>query len=206
MDIIGIDPKQHYTKEEAEKYNRSRSIEKIQKNITLNLLNIINLKKSSYVLDIGCGTGFSMEVLSSAGYKVTGIDISESMLDIARSKGLDVRYASFEKLPFEDNTFDALVSISSLQWIQGKNSIEEKDKFRSVALEFQRVLKPGCIAGFQFYPSKEGLSYDAIVSIFHNIGFITEIHTEGEKSTQKPGNRYLIIYNKIDKISKDKNR
>lgn len=48
------------------------------------------------VLDVGCGTGRHSVVLSSMGYRVTGIDLSEGMLGAARKKaselGLETRF------------------------------------------------------------------------------------------------------------------
>lgn len=42
--------------------------------------------KSDNILEVGCGTGRILEYLMNAGYKVTGVDISEEMLDIARQR------------------------------------------------------------------------------------------------------------------------
>ncbi len=54
-------------------------------------------KEISSVLDIGCGTGAHAIELGRRGYRVTGVDISPSMIDIARrralSEGVDVEFA-----------------------------------------------------------------------------------------------------------------
>ena len=51
------------------------------------LTNKLRLKKTIKILDAGCGTGYVAEVLSKLNYKnITGIDFSEEMLAIARSK------------------------------------------------------------------------------------------------------------------------
>lgn len=42
--------------------------------------------KSDNILEVGCGTGRILEYLMNVGYKVTGVDISEEMLDLARQK------------------------------------------------------------------------------------------------------------------------
>jgi SAM-dependent methyltransferase len=42
--------------------------------------------KPKSVLEVGCGTGNYTKILSSRGYKVTGLDISESMLSVAKRK------------------------------------------------------------------------------------------------------------------------
>lgn len=43
-------------------------------------------KKPKNILEIGCGTGSYTKILLSRGYKVTGVDISDEMLKIAREK------------------------------------------------------------------------------------------------------------------------
>ena len=51
------------------------------------LTNKLRLKKTIKILDAGCGTGYVAEVLNKLNYKnITGIDFSEEMLAIARSK------------------------------------------------------------------------------------------------------------------------
>jgi SAM-dependent methyltransferase len=62
-------------------------------------------------LDIGCGTGVAAPVVAALGWTVIGVDVSERLLDIARSRGIDVVNAPAEALPFEDASFDSAVSI-----------------------------------------------------------------------------------------------
>ena len=51
------------------------------------LINKLKLKKTVKILDAGCGTGFVAEVLNKLNYKnIIGIDFSEEMLAIAKSK------------------------------------------------------------------------------------------------------------------------
>lgn len=52
------------------------------------------------VLDAGCGTGRSTIALTAMGYEVTGVDVDESMLDVARTDapGLDWRLADLATL------------------------------------------------------------------------------------------------------------
>jgi len=85
--------------------------------ITLNKIeSIIKLKECKNVIDIGCGTGALCAALNEKGLKVTGIDLSQKMLDIAanKSKNKNITYiynSILNRLPFEDNHFD--VSFSS---------------------------------------------------------------------------------------------
>lgn len=62
------------------------------------------------VLDVACGTGDMAVSLVERGCTVTGVDISEEMLAIARQKAPIVTFmiADAEHLPFEDASFDAV--------------------------------------------------------------------------------------------------
>lgn len=70
--------------------------------------NEIKKDKSKKILDIGCGTGRHSIELAKRGYNVTGIDLSECMLEMAKQKAkvakvkvefikADARYLKFEK-------------------------------------------------------------------------------------------------------------
>ena len=49
----------------------------------------LNFDKSLKILDVGCGTGRHSIELSRRGYKITGIDMSESQLETSKRKGKD---------------------------------------------------------------------------------------------------------------------
>ncbi|HEX9187113.1 MAG TPA: class I SAM-dependent methyltransferase [Vicinamibacteria bacterium] len=91
------------------------------------------------VLDLGCGTGRHSLWLAGRGAAVTGVDFSEGMLEEARGKpGADfVRFLAHDlhqPLPFEDGTFDRVVSGLVLE------HLKELDPFFA---EARRVLRPG---------------------------------------------------------------
>jgi SAM-dependent methyltransferase len=75
------------------------------------------LKPGARVLDVACGNGNSAIPAARAGADVTGIDIAPYLIEkaVARAKKAGVR-ASFdvgdaESLPYEDDTFDAVISM-----------------------------------------------------------------------------------------------
>ena len=76
----------------------------------------LNHMKSLKIIDIGCGTGRHSIELSKRGYSVTGIDLSDSQLDKARTKAeeqdlhIDFRKLDARDLPFV-NEFDAAIML-----------------------------------------------------------------------------------------------
>lgn len=71
------------------------------------------LSPGAHILDLCCGTGQLAQQLNLKGYKVTGIDISEGMLDYAHKNAPDVEFiqddARFFELPA---IFDGVISTS----------------------------------------------------------------------------------------------
>lgn len=70
--------------------------------LIFNVIENYNLKVHS-VLDIACGTGILASELHSKNFEVSGIDISEQMINVARenAKGIDFQVADMEKFTFD---------------------------------------------------------------------------------------------------------
>lgn len=85
---------------------------------------LFKAKKGQKVLDVGCGTGNFSIKLAKKGCVVTGIDISEKMLDIAKAKaassGLDIDFMKMDvyNLQFPDEHFDAVFSMAAFEFIE----------------------------------------------------------------------------------------
>lgn len=83
------------------------------------------------VLDLACGTGDVSRALAEAGMTVTGMDISEKMLEIARSKksnGQAITYinAPADSIPSPDGSFDAVtISFGVRNFDQRQKCLEE---------------------------------------------------------------------------------
>ena len=73
---------------------------------------VIELFQGARVLDVATGTGEQALALAKLGYSVIGIDLSRKMLEKAKSKidQLDLQFleADANKLPFKDNSFEAV--------------------------------------------------------------------------------------------------
>ena len=98
------------------------------------------------ILDAGCGPGFMLIELLKLFPEATGmgVDLAEPLLDVARaaakSEGLSSRVnfesADVERLPYDNQSFDAVVSTNMLHIVE--NPVKQLD-------EIERVLKPGGI-------------------------------------------------------------
>jgi ubiquinone/menaquinone biosynthesis C-methylase UbiE len=138
------------------------------------------------VLDVGCGSGWATRLLADYAFngRVTGIDISDEMVRLARGSSkshanVDYEVASAEQLPFADNEFTHAFSMESLYYY--------RDIPKALA-EIYRVLKTGglFVAVVDLYWENEAthqwidtlkvpvelLSIDDYRSLFIDAGFV----------------------------------
>jgi SAM-dependent methyltransferase len=80
-----------------------------------------NVERGSSVADLGCGDGFGSYLLHKNGYDVTGMDLSEKMVELAKKQeqpGLRFVQGDLANLPFRDNSFDSCFAINSIEWTE----------------------------------------------------------------------------------------
>lgn len=71
-------------------------------------------KPGTKVLEVGCGTGTNLTLYHRAGCSVYGIDLSPSMLEVARTKlgeGADLQLGNASSMPYQDNFFDLVIAM-----------------------------------------------------------------------------------------------
>jgi SAM-dependent methyltransferase len=104
--------------------------------------------KGKRVLEVGCGAGVDLVRFAQGGAEVTGVDLAESAITLARKNfeihGLsaDLRVASGEALPFPDDAFDYVFAHGVVQYTADDQKLVD---------ECRRVLKPGGEVVFQVY-------------------------------------------------------
>jgi ubiquinone biosynthesis O-methyltransferase len=102
------------------------------------ILGSLCLSKGLSILDVGCGTGIFTKLIAQKGLNVTGVDESEKMLSLAKSKpelaNVEFVNANAENLSFADAQFDKVLCAFMLEF--AKNPLK-------VVIEMIRVLKPG---------------------------------------------------------------
>ena len=114
----------------------------------------LNLQAGQRVLDVACGTGNLALPAARLGAVVTGVDIAPNLIEQAREnakhEGLTVQFdeGDAEKLPYEDASFDAVVTMFGAMFAP---------RPELTAAELKRVVRPGgSIAMANWTPS--GLS------------------------------------------------
>lgn len=120
-------PEVFYNDSESFKYTSSTRVQHIQAKMTLRALELLNLEKDvpQLILDLGCGSGLSGEILTEEGYDWVGMDISPSMLATGLDRDVegDLFLADLGNgIPFRAGTFDAAISISAIQWLCNADS------------------------------------------------------------------------------------
>jgi SAM-dependent methyltransferase len=100
------------------------------------------------VLEVGCGAGTDLVRFARGGAEVTGVDVAESAITLARKnfeiQGLkaDLRIENGEALPFPDDHFDFVYAHGVVQYTADDQRLVD---------ECRRVLKPGGQVLFQVY-------------------------------------------------------
>jgi ubiquinone/menaquinone biosynthesis C-methylase UbiE len=126
-----------------------RMFDTMNKGLKLVGIRMFRPTKGMSILDVGCGTGSHLELYQRYKCNLYGLDLSPSMLNVARERlgdtaQLDLGDAT--DMPYEDNKFDLVISMLSLH--------EMPPETRSAVLnEIKRVLKnDGRILLIDFHP------------------------------------------------------
>ncbi|XP_015885791.1 18S rRNA (guanine-N(7))-methyltransferase RID2 [Ziziphus jujuba] len=153
-------PEIFYDDAEARKYTSSSRIIQIQGKLTKRALELLALPDDGVpklLLDIGCGSGLSGEKLSKKGHQWIGLDISQSMLDVALEREVegDLLLGDMgQGLGLRDGVIDGAISISAVQWLcnADKSSHEPRLRLKAFFGSLYRCLSRGARAVFQVYP------------------------------------------------------
>jgi ubiquinone/menaquinone biosynthesis C-methylase UbiE len=124
------------------------------------------LKAGQRVLDVACGTGVlacEAAKLVAPGGTVAGLDRNEGMLVVARRKApaIDWHLGRAEALPFEDRSFDAVISQFGLMFFEDR---------RKALAEMWRVLRPGGVLAVAVWDAAEhSPGYAAMIALLQRL-------------------------------------
>ncbi len=145
-------------------------------------IELVHLRRGDLVLDVGCGTGASAlpaaRAVAPTGH-VTGLDLSEGMLGLARAKAFAARLTNVEfhlrdmrRSKLADQSFDAVISVFSLFFVSN---------MEAQVAELWRLLKPGGRLVVTVWA--EG-AFDPVRSVF-----ASELERHGLSISQRPWER-----------------
>lgn len=121
------------------------------KNVVPDFIQHWQLKNGDSLLDIGCAKGFMLYDLKEylPNLDVYGVDISEYAIDNAKEEVRDFcQVANAISLPFDDQSIDISISITTL------HNLEEKDLIKAL-LEIERVSRKGSFITLDAYRNNE---------------------------------------------------
>ena len=115
-------------------------------------------------LDLGCGEGRVARDLAARRHRVTGIDASPTLLELAREAHPEGRYllADAAALPFDDASFDLVVAFNSLMDVQD---------MPGAVREAARVLEPDGVAVFVTPNRLTFARPDEIIDPYHYVEY-----------------------------------
>lgn len=126
-----------------------RLFDNMNKGLALAGIRMFRPKEGMNILDVGCGTGTHLELYQRYGCNLYGIDVSPSMLEVARMRlgdSAQLELGDATCLPYESHKFDLIIAKLCLH--------EMASQTRSgVLTEMKRVLKDdGHILLIDFHP------------------------------------------------------
>lgn len=112
-----------------ENWSRSPKGLRMESFIEKMISNTLKPFKNESVLDIGCGSGNHLLLASRLGMDITGIDASPYMLSLARNRlgnKCELKKAKADEIPYEDNEFDLVFLINTLEFLDDPVSALEE--------------------------------------------------------------------------------
>lgn len=190
-------PEVYYNDTVARKYAQSSRIRNIQKKMTERAIELLNLpSEPCHILDVGCGSGLSGKVLAQHGHSWVGMDISTSMLGIAKSAELqssddddddDVpsyrRNTPFGQLP--------LLEDEEAEEAEESEVDDDEENLRSgTARRFVEVLAGDMGAGVPFRPGV----FDGVISI-SAVQWLCYVDRKGHVPQRRLRTLFQSLYN-----------
>lgn len=123
----------------------------------------VNLRAGQNVLDIACGNGNTALSAARRGCKVTGIDLTPELLQIARERAtaerlsIDFQQGDAEEMNFDDEMFGSVLSTFGIMFVPDRDKATD---------ELLRVLKPGGTIGLANWAVQTDVQFAPIIASY----------------------------------------
>jgi len=113
-------------------------------------------------LDAGCGAGLATRIAADRGARVSGIDASEGLLSLARSRVPEgeFRKGDLEALPYADASFDLVTGFNSFQFAANPTN---------AFAEARRVTRPGGRVAILTWGMPEGMEWASVLGALRTV-------------------------------------
>ena len=124
------------------------------------------------LLDAGCGAGLALRLAAEQGARVSGLDASAALLDVARGRlpDADLRVGDIEELPYDDASFDVVTAYNSIQYASDP---------KTAVAELARVARPGGRVVVEVWGEAPRR-----IQHHHRTRINETVHREGNKATR----------------------
>lgn len=147
----------------------------------------IPLEKKA-VLDLGCGDGYDLSQIKRKGAIIFGIDASEEMIKLAQQKNPEgvIKVGLFEKIPFQDDLFDVVIS----KW-----AFQTSANIDPIYHEIARVMKPnGQLIYLSGHPIRQFIEKKYKGKDYFKKEIVESVFFDGQVTAREPShtlNEYL---------------
>jgi ubiquinone/menaquinone biosynthesis C-methylase UbiE len=154
---------------------------RVNRDAAAQIIDLLDVRPDDRILEIGFGPGVGIQLLlrRNPTIRVAGVDQSQEMVeqamarnaDALRTRRVDLRYGSVDRLPFEDETFDKVLAVNSMQvWPDAQRGLQE----------IRRVLKKDGIVALGFTVNS-GQPKQGVAGLLAAVGFVRERIVDGSK-------------------------
>jgi ubiquinone/menaquinone biosynthesis C-methylase UbiE len=154
---------------------------RVNRDAAAQVIELLDVRPDDKVLEIGFGPGVGIQLLLHRFPTVTvaGVDQSQEMVgqamarnaDALRTRRADLRYGSVDRLPFEDETFDKVLAVNSMQvWPDAQRGLQE----------IRRVVKKGGTVALGFTVNS-GQPRQGVAELLAAVGFVHVRIVDGAK-------------------------
>ncbi len=164
----------------------------LAKNAALDLINNIWTNKTGKtVIDIGCGSGILASILTDSDFSVTGVDISNDILEIARKRAPSAKFINASLHNYEFSPCDIVTAIGEpLNYL-----FDHKSNYESCFKLFNKVynnLEGNGLFVFDFLTTKIGLADSSRIIEKEDMTMFLSISIDKDKSILKRTMIYFI--------------